>query len=286
MKILTIFCTLLICLTTAAFAGDDKAKESAYERVVKTGTIRCGYGVSPPALIKDPNTGKLSGLDYDIWTEIGKELGLKIEWTEEAGWGNFIEGLKTGRYDAFCSQLWPDPSRSKFLSLTNPVIFSFLEAYSRADDTRFDGDLQKINNPAVKIPAIEGDVSVSIVQKGFPKAGIAYLPQTATLSDMFLSLISKKSDVIFIEQAMLAGLDKHNKNTLRKVKNVPPAFTFASYYGVLAQEYQLRDMMNLALRTIKNDGRLEKLTKTYSTSYAVPKKRFLITYTQRRKNQK
>lgn len=250
------------------------AAEKAYEKVVASNTIRCGYGISPPVMMKDANTGALSGLDYEIWTEIGKELGLKIEWTEEAGWGNFIEGLKTGRYDAFCSEVWPDPARTKFLSLSDPVLFSFLETYTRAGDARFDGNLDKINDPSVKIPAIEGDVSATVAQNGFPKAGIDYLPQTATVSDMFMSVISKKSDVIFIDQAMIAALDKNNKDALRKVKNVPPAFTFASYYGVLAGEYQLRDMVNLALRSIKNDGRLEKLAKKYSSSYVVPQKDF------------
>lgn len=269
------FTALLFAMASPALAGD-LPSESAYNKVAASGTIRCAYGISPPVMMKDPNTGALSGLDYDIWNEIGKELGLKIEWTEEAGWGNFIEGLKTGRYDAFCTELWPDPARSKFLSLTDPVVFSFLEAYVRVDDARFDGNLSKINSPSVKIPAIEGDVSVTVTQNGFPKAEIDYLPQTATVSDMFMSVISKKSDVIFIDQGMIAALDKNNKNALRKVKNVPPAFTFASYYGVLAGEYQLRDMVNVGLRTIKNDGRLEKLAKKYSPSYVTPRRDFEV----------
>ncbi|MBE2191813.1 MAG: amino acid ABC transporter substrate-binding protein [Alphaproteobacteria bacterium] len=271
MKIAGLFFILLAILSGTAFAAEN---ESVYDRVVKSGVIRCGYGISPPVMVKDPNSGVMSGLDVEIWNEIGKELGLKIEWAEEAGWGNFIEGLRTGRYDAFCSELWPDPARSKFLSLTDPVLFSFLDAYVRSDDMRFDGHLDKINDPSVKIPAIEGDVSATLSQNGFSKATLEYLPQTATLSDMFLSILTKKSDVIFIDQAMIAGLDQNNKGKIRKVENVPHAFTFGSYYGVVAGEYQLRDMINLALRTMKNDGRLEKLAQKYSESYSVPRKDF------------
>ncbi len=250
------------------------AAEPAYDRVVASGTIRCAYGVSAPVMVKDPNTGAVSGLDVDIWTEIGKELGLKIEWAEEAGWGNFIEGLKTGRYDAFCAEVWPDPARTKFLSLTDPVLFTFADAYVRTDDNRFDGNLAKINDPSIKIPAIEGDVSVAMAQNGFPKATIEYLPQTASLGEMFQSVISKKSDLLLIEQSMIAALDANNKNAIRKVTGVPHVFTFASYYGVLAGEYQLRDMVNVALRTMKNDGRLEKLAKKYSDSYITPRPDF------------
>lgn len=272
------FAAALLCIcvlwgagSVSAYAADD---HSTYDRVMKSGKIRCGYAMSPPVMVKDPNTGEMSGLDVEIWEEIGKELGLEIEWTAELGWGSFIEDLRVGRVDAFCTELWPDPARSKFLSVAGPVVFSFLDAYVRSDDFRFDGDLSKINDPAIKIPAIEGDVGVTIAQNGFPDASIDYLPQMATLSEMFLSVLTKKSDVLFVEQAHLKALDENNRGKIRKVENVPHAFTFASYYGVLAGETQLRDMIQLVLDTMKNDGRLEKLAHKYSDSYVVPRKDF------------
>ncbi|MCB9988547.1 MAG: transporter substrate-binding domain-containing protein [Rhodospirillales bacterium] len=270
----TLFAFLVIVSTAPVHAADTAAKESVYDRILASGKIRCGYAISPPVMVKDPNTGAMSGLDVEIWNEIGKELGLEIEWTVEVGWGSFIEDLRVGRADAFCSELWPDPARSKFLSLAGPVIFSFVDAYVRADDYRFEGDLSKINDPSVKIPAIDGDVSVTMAKNGFPKAGIDSLPQMATLSEMFMSVLTKKSDVLFVEQAHLTALDENNRGKIRKVEGVPHAFTYASYYGVIAGETQLRDMIQLALRTMKNDGRLEKLAKKYSENYTVPRKDF------------
>ena len=44
---------------------------------------------------------------------IGKTLDLKIEWTEEVGWGNIGEGLKAGRYDMACVSMWPDAPKYK-----------------------------------------------------------------------------------------------------------------------------------------------------------------------------
>jgi ABC-type amino acid transport substrate-binding protein len=263
---------LLLCLSAPAFAGEEK--ESAYDRVIRTGTIKCGYGISPPVLVKDPNSGVVSGLDYDIWQEIGKELGLKIEFAEEAGWGNFIEGLKTGRYDAFCSELWPDPGRVKFLSLTQPVLYSFLNTYVRTDDHRFDGDLEKINTPEIIIPAIEGDVSVAMAQSRFPSAKILALPQANTVSDMFMAVLSKKADVIFVDQAMFLSLDENNKGALRKLEGVPASFVFASYFGVNSGEIQLRDMINVAIRTMIDDGRMERLARKYSQDYIIPAKNY------------
>lgn len=262
---------LSICtFTSSSFATEERA----HERVVASGIIRCAYAISPPALVKDPNSGTLSGLDYDLWNIIGTELGLKIEWTEEVGWGNFTEGLKTGRYDAFCSEIWPDPNRVKFVSLTKPILYSFLNTYVRADDHRFDGNLEKINSSLVTIPAIEGDVSVTMAQNRFPEAKILSLPQTSTVSDMFMAVMSKKADVIFLDQALFQSLNANNKGALVQLKGVPASFTFASYYGVNSGETQLRDMIDIALQTLIDDGRLEKLAHKYSADYKVPRKNY------------
>ena len=59
---------MLLTLAAPAWAGDDK--ESAYERVIRTGIIRCGYFVWPPFLAIDPNTNKKSGIFFDIVEEI------------------------------------------------------------------------------------------------------------------------------------------------------------------------------------------------------------------------
>lgn len=260
-----------IFLLVVLGGGSHAHAGSAYERVITTGTLRCGYGISPPNLVMDMNTKALSGLDYDIWQEIGKELDLKIEWAEEAGWGNFIEGLKTERYDAFCSQLWSDPSRAKYLSLTQPMLYSFLKTFVRADDHRFDGDLEKLNAATVTLPAIDGDVSVTMAKNRFPQAKILSLPQTATVSDMFLAVTSKKADAIFLDQALFLSLDKENKGALRELKKVPASFVYGSYYGVKSGETQLRDMIDVALRNMIDDGRMERLTRKYSSDYVIPK---------------
>lgn len=271
----TIFSTVfaLLLLSGGAHAADTP-KESAYDHVMRTQTIRCGYAISPPVMVQDPNTKIISGLDYDVWKVIGEELDLKVEFVEEAGWGNFIEGLRTGRYDAFCSGLWADPARIKFLSLTGPVIYSFLKTYVRSDDHRFDGNLEKVNSPDVTIPAIEGDVSVKMAQSRFPHAKIYSLPQTATVSEMIMAVQTKKADVVFLDQGMIKGFEEKNPGVLRELTGVPAPYVFSSHFSVLSGEIQLRDMIDVVLRKMIDDGRMERLAKKYSEEYVVPLKSY------------
>src|SRR5271167_4377726 len=105
--------TLLLLLTPyflcscamSADHGQAQQKESLYDRVIRTGKIRCAYVIYYPDCIKDPNTGKLSGIGIEAIELIAKKLGLTAEWTEEVGWGTMMEGLQTGRYDLIASMV-------------------------------------------------------------------------------------------------------------------------------------------------------------------------------------
>src|SRR5271163_434927 len=105
---------LLLCLSVC-LAGcsptsiaPSSRSESVYDRVIRSGKIRCGYTVDPPGCLKDPNSGKLSGIGIDTLETVGKHLGLTVEWTEEVDWGTMIEGLETGRYDMIATPIWPN----------------------------------------------------------------------------------------------------------------------------------------------------------------------------------
>lgn len=121
MKQLILLLALGLSLMAApAFAED--GTESAYERVMRTQTIRCGYVVYPPAVIQDPNTGALSGIIYDVMQEAGNLLGLEIEWAEEVGWANTVETIRTGRTDAICVGFSAKPGGRKISRIHNPAL--------------------------------------------------------------------------------------------------------------------------------------------------------------------
>ena len=259
----------LLLSITAAHAAEPK---SAAQRVIDSGVLRCGYATSPPVLVKDVNTGKLSGSDYDIVEAIGQKLNLKVEWTEEVGWGNFIEGLRTNRYDMMCGSLWPDDARIKFLSLTRPVYYDRMLAYARIDDKRFDGDIEKINTPTTQIAVIDGDASAAFARQRFPQAKILSLPQTAVVADMMLSLTTKKADIIFLDPVRIAVFEKENKGKIRPVANVEPVNVIGTSFGVKGGELQLRDMIDTALRELINNGTVARLLAKTSKDLVPPKK--------------
>ncbi|HBM91071.1 MAG TPA: hypothetical protein DD400_04245, partial [Rhodospirillaceae bacterium] len=100
--IVTVLVALLLQSGVITFPEKTSAtasKESVYDRVLRTETIRCGYSVWKPLMWVDPNSNKKMGIFPDLMEEIGRRLGLKIVWQEELGWGMVVESVKTGRVD-------------------------------------------------------------------------------------------------------------------------------------------------------------------------------------------
>lgn len=161
-RILSSF-VLLLSLAAQAHAQETRlTHESVYHPRDANGNTALRLYRLGDMLKKDPNTGAMSGLTYDLVSAIGRELGLKVEWTEETGWGTFAQGLDSGRYDMMCSMGRQSGDRAKAALLTRPVAFNAMYAFARADDDRFDGGLQTLNDPAAAIAVVEGDPTQDI----------------------------------------------------------------------------------------------------------------------------
>ncbi|HEU0117646.1 MAG TPA: transporter substrate-binding domain-containing protein [Alphaproteobacteria bacterium] len=226
--------------------------ETAYQRVMRTGTVRCGYALWPPFMAKDPNTGALSGFNYDIFNAIGKELGLKIEWVEEVGFGNFIEGLKTDRYDAMCETGWPDPGRFKNTTVTLPVHYHKVYVVVRADDKRFDQGYEQLNSDAYTAAAVDGDVTQSIAMADFPKAKIDALPQNADASQIFTEVATGKADATFVDIGFFQSYDKQNPGKLKIAGSV--LHVYGSVFFVKAGEVDMKNLIDSAIISLTNKG--------------------------------
>lgn len=261
--VLAVVVAVLASVVTFKVLGPDvgavQVKESAAERVVRTGVLRCSYGASPPNLSVDPNTKALSGPTKDIVERMAKELELKVEWVEEVGWGNIAVGLDNGRYDAFCSNLWPDGPRRKNMELVTPFFYSPVYAFARVDDTRFDGNLARINQKDVRISAVDGDVTYNAAKADYPNAQVVGLPQTATSADFFENVTTGKADVGIVDKGTFEAYSASNPGKLKFVENVSATKVYPEQIGVGAGEVRLKLMLDGALQQLIDNGVIEAI---------------------------
>lgn len=258
--------TFLIVLTT--IVASTAQAESTFERVMRTKTLNCGYTVWAPYVIKDANTGELSGINYEAMEAIGRYLGLKVNWNMEVGVGDIAAVLNGNKVDAICITQWPSIDRFRTVTFTNRVQFySTLYAVSRYDDKRFDGDLLKGNNPEVKSVGIEGDVTYDIVKEMLPKAKHIALSSSTSPAEFIMQLTTKKADILFVDKGGVYQFSQSSPNTIKIVENIEPARIYGEHIVVKLGEIRLRDVIDMALLQLTNDGVLNRLVKKYAEKY-------------------
>jgi ABC-type amino acid transport substrate-binding protein len=240
-------------------------EESVYDRVMRTGVIRCGYADYPPFLSKDPNTGEMSGISVEIMNQLAQSLALKIEWTEEVSWGTLIEGLRDNRYDLFCTGVWANATRARSVDFTIPFVYTPLDAYVRSDDARFDNNLAAINQPDIRISTIDGEMGDMVARQKFPQATRVPVSQGAEFSGVLLNVAANKADVVFAEPTVAAAFLEHNAGALKNVSAAHPIDILPSCFPFRLGQGELKAMLDTALEQLINNGQVDEIIKKYET---------------------
>ncbi|MDD5585560.1 MAG: transporter substrate-binding domain-containing protein [Alphaproteobacteria bacterium] len=239
------------------------AKETVSERIVRTGTIRCGYSVWQPLFFIDMKTGEKKGIFHDLMEESAKRLNLKIVWQEELGWGTIVESVRTGRVDMACAGYWVNPARIKHVSSTAPQLYAPMYVWVRADDTRKFASPGDLNADQYTVAQIDGGSTSQIVANRFPKAKQLNLPELATNSDWIESLVTNKADFVIDD---VTSFNNYMANNPGKIRNLFPDQPVGLYpAGMLLppDDWRLKDMLDATLRTIEFDGTLDVILKRY-----------------------
>jgi len=277
--LLTIIIAALVTFGVVHFnatpQSDTAKKETAYERVMRTGTLRCGYYIYPPETTKDPNTGAMGGWAHDIVEAAAKELGWKVEWSEEITLDTIYEGVDSGRFDALCSTLWESPQRSKHVLFTQTVGFVTYYPFVRADDTRFDSDLKRINDPAVKIAIMEGEYGQVVANELYPLAGQTPLPRASQYNLIYQEVATRKADVLFTSPSSGQEFIRANPGVLKMI-NKEVVLMPASVLMLQTDEVKLKNLFDSTIRHLLNRGVVQNIFAKYNlddgyTTYPVVK---------------
>jgi ABC-type amino acid transport substrate-binding protein len=260
--LLLTLCGLLLSSPVLA-APETASPASVYDRVMASGTIRCGYINYPPHLIVDPATKKISGISHDIVEEMAALLQLKVEWTEEVGWGSTVEAMRSNRVDAICTSFWQNPVEGRYVAFTIPLFYSAVGAYVRADETRIKPDLGNLDDPKFLISGSDGAVASTIAQQDYPKATLKSLPNMTDETQMLMEVTAGKADIAFIETYLGEKFIKANPGSLKNLVPNKPVRLFGDTFAIPMDDYKFKTMLDSALVQMLYGGRVDKIIKKY-----------------------
>jgi polar amino acid transport system substrate-binding protein len=248
------------------------ARESAYERVIRTGTLRCGYGEWAPAVMKDPKTGKMSGFFVEMLDAMGRMAGFRVDWVGEVDWGQIDAALKSGKVDAFCAAMAGDAYRARYLAYSHPVSYWSFDVLVRADDTRFPADREltvaDIDKPEFGMAYTEGDVLEEIVKTELPHIRRVPLPPLGSPADNVMNLMARKTDLIVFPKVMMQEYEKNNGGgKIRLIKLKEPLRVYGNVIGVGIDELRLQQYLNAAVDEFVNSSSYDRIVAPYNAEF-------------------
>ena len=256
------FIAFLLCLfmlPTVAQAKD----ESVYDRVMRTGTIKCGYLSWKDFVDIDPNTEEFSGIVVEYMEALGKNLGLKVEWDEEIGRGDYIPALDTGRFDAYCTALTVTAERARMADFVTPFSVSVHYVYVQDGVYEYDQDMTLLNNEDIRFVATEGEVFTKIIRESFPKAKLIELPQATNDADPLVYLATKKVDAIVMNAHITETFIKNNPDKIRRLPTKNPIRSVPLSISTRAGEYRFTKMLDNATRELLYNGTIDSILDRY-----------------------
>jgi ABC-type amino acid transport substrate-binding protein len=257
-------------MISPASVASEEPKPTAYERVISTQTLRCGYGTWVPGAYKDVTTGEMRGLFVELTEAAARLAGLKVEWAEEVDWGQIASALNTGRIDAFCAGMAGDAMRGKLLAYTNPLSYWTFDALVRADDARFPAPtvtIADLNNTEYATAYTEGDVLETIAKTELENVKGVALPPLGTPADNLMHVLTRKTDFVIFPKVMFQQYDKDNPGKLRHLTITPPLRAYGNVIAISIHELQLQQTLNAAVNELVNSGAYQRIMTTYDQSF-------------------
>jgi ABC-type amino acid transport substrate-binding protein len=245
------------------------AAETSYQRVLRTGTLRCGYQYWDSAVMRDEKTGQLHGAWVEIMDAIGHATGLKIEWASQVGWDDVGAALKSGKIDAMCAGMWTSAAKAKEIAFTTPLAYQGIEAFVRTDNHKFDsGGLDAINDPNVTVAVIDNDNSDFIALQDYPKAKkISLGTLTGTDSDLMMNVLTGKADVTFTVTGLWRQFEKTNAGQIRQLVPGHKLRVFGLSIAVDNDDPRLLSLLNAGVQETQNSGFLDRILDKASADF-------------------
>lgn len=234
--------------------------QDALARVKQAGVIKVGTetAFAPFDFI---DAGTHTGLNVDVFQEVAKELGVKLEWVP-LPWEGVLPGLEASKFDMVAGPATITKARMERYRFSPPIAEATVALLKRKGDT------------TVMKPA---DISGKAVGAGKASAQLAQLkaftdtlPAKADIreypgnNEAYADLAAGRIVAVGNSLPNIAYVAKQRADTFEVVK---PAFGAKTYFGYIgrkdADSAKLMDAVQAALLRMKADGRLAALQKKW-----------------------
>jgi polar amino acid transport system substrate-binding protein len=257
-----------LSLTLALPLGAAHA-EDALARVKAASVMKVGTETAFAPFDFIDESGAHAGLNVDLFEEIGKELGVKIEWVE-LPWDGVFPGLEAGQFDMVAGPATITKARMEKFRFLAPIAEATVALLKRKGDET----VMKPEDIAGKLVGAGKATSQLAQVQEFGKTlpGGVETREYVGFNEAYADLAAGRIVAVANSLPNIAFVASQKPDTFEVVT---PAFGVKTYFGFIgtkkAEDQSLLDAVQAALVKIKGDGRMGELqTKWFGTTFDTP----------------
>jgi His/Glu/Gln/Arg/opine family amino acid ABC transporter permease subunit len=237
-----------LCLTAAGSAPARAA--NLLDEIKKRGVLRIGTDATYPPF-ENKIGDRFEGLDIDLGEEIGKELGVRVQW-ETINFDGLLAAVQTGKYDIAISDVVITDERKKTNAFSRPYFLAGETIARRKGDERVRTSADLKDKTVCVQLGTTGEKAVEGL--GLPESRIRKFD---TIQEALLEVTNGRADAVVADEPALKFILAKDYPALELTGGV---FVHENYAVVLPQnEPELLAAVNAALDRILTDGRYAKI---------------------------
>ncbi len=247
-------------------ASSQASSETTMQKIVREGKIKACYIIDPPFVIKNPNSGELTGQAIDAMNYIASEANLKVEYSESS-WGTLVASLQSKQCDVIVTDLYTKIQRASAVSFTRPFLYKNENALVKKDETRLKS-IKDLNQSWVRVAVLQGEAGYYFAQKNLQQAQLIVLPGSDLTLPMAM-VSSGQADVTITDAWTIDQYAKVHPETQDFLSLNPETASINDFpvnpvgWPVRQEDQSLLSFFNTALDFIDANGKWEEWEKKY-----------------------
>lgn len=254
-------------VTALALAGAARA-EDVLERVKAEGVLKVGTetAFAPFDFI---DAGEHTGLNVDVFAEIGKELGVEIEWIT-LPWDGVLPGLESGKFDMVAGPATITQARMERYRFSVPIAEATVALIKGAGDETLQSPEQiaGLSVGSGKATAQLAQLQEFVATLDAP----VEIKEYVSFNEAYADLAAGRIVAVANSYPNIAFVAQQRPETFALIE---PPFGVKTYFGFPGRKdpdyASLMDAIDAALIAMKEDGRMEELQmKWFGVTFDTP----------------
>lgn len=261
-KLLWLIILVMGLAVFAAGCGGDKADKSdeqvnpgtektTWEMIQEKGVIVAGLDDTfAPMGYRDEKTNELIGFDIDMGKELGKRLGVKVEW-QPTDWDGVMGALNSKKFDVIISGMSVTEKRKEVIDFSKNYVNAGIGMVVKKDNTNINSadDLEGKN-----IATQTGSSGETACQD----LGLEDVKLYDQYPEAFQDLAIGRVDVVVVDVTTAAHFVSKKPDTYKVVGGRIVEEPYA--IGIRKEDKDLQEAINAALTEMQKDGTLTAIS--------------------------